>query len=797
MAQPITRSKKNEGPHLKTSLEALSQDLKKRFLSERVSVDTDYSGKEHIRKRTEYKTGPGPVKGKKADPEDLIYGDDDHEEGTGAKPRGKKHKKMKKEAGDEHGTPAYSSDVDDEEEDAEAEERPTDDMFVQEVPVNPDDIEAVEYVAKTDPTTHAAINLIINNMKAGGLAVTMDILGAKTQLSPEHQRVFDIEWSGQFLKELVWHLLTLGFAVVNLVPSNVKDGEVVPMVIPTTCYALTFVDHFAKRREYRVYPLIQNGNNTGGTSYKGRDRLLKNAQKDPDRNVSVYYLYPPLANGDLSSPVAAIYNKLLQQEWSWENFAAADYWASRPYLGIQSTATDSVREPNETANIGENRLGLYIDEQRARVEQTDRLDVQAQIAAAYGLQQRVVARRREDGLTGRYGVNPHANVAPYEHVFMPGINHQIVTPPTPSVNSQLAEITRMTSSFVCAVLGVPAQFLASEQVMHAANAELNLRLFDKTIKDYQNQVEPILQDLFEKAYRESHEEFREQAYEEIKANKKRAEEGAEVQKALDGKSAAPLGAADLYSNNKKKPVSEKGDSKDKGKEDESEEEDDGIHGGKVEGVDKFIRSTGEPSQSGLRRHGVGTSDRIKVSKMLGRDMTLADNGRPKRPKFGFSKPPISLDDKHIQELIKSNIQFRIAFKRAPLTDIASLEHAYNIANIIDFETYANNLAEIIGLDPNSVLTEEEAAQQNEKKMKMQFDTQMKYALPEEQGAGGAKKPAAASGGGKPGMSSSASKAAASQTVTNAAMGGGGGAKGAKASPAAVSSDLTRQGKKSK
>lgn len=791
----IQKYRKNEGPRRTTTKRQLDSTKRKQLVKERVFVDVGYDGKEKVDVKTEYST----------DKREEESSDDEESSGHD-------HASGGEQEDDAQSTSSslYSSDDEEPGDDLHADQ---DDLFMNEVNVNTEEMMTIEYLCKTNPLAQSAMSFLVNNLKAGGLEVTMDVLGVRNQLSEEHQKVFDIEWAGQFLEELIWSFMTLGFAVVNLVPSNVKKGEMVPMVIPQSCYMLTFVERFGQRREYRVYPMDQ------GTNY---DEYLRRKQKkgktelDPDRNVSVYVMYPPLSNGDLTSPFSALYERLVQLEWSWENFAAADYSASHPIPAVQTTAKDNKPEPNETANIGENQLGLYLHEQKAKLDDQDRDEIQASVEASYKLQKTIMARRMATGLTGRYGVNPNALSSPYENVFIPGVGREVKDTPRPTHNPLLETVNHLVAAIVASVLGIPSQFLAAEQVMHAANAELNLRLFDKTAKAYQQKIQPILQDLFEKSYRDAHREFRNAAYKEIKENRKRARDGKEVQKAMDreedkaeptkkkiGTEKPPSDAKDLLSTKrpagdtselgkeavKGKPAKKSrldADGKEKGEQEkkEDDEEDGSAKGAKEhdvgESVQRFIKSTGEPAQAGLDRKSLEQGDRIAVSKVVGRDATLNEHGRPKRSKFGFSKPPVSIDDKRMKELIKKNISFKIAFKRTPLTDVASLEHAYNVANIIDYDEYAQGLANVIGLDEHRILTEEESAQQGEKKMKLQSDNMMKYAPPEEQGAGGAKKPGAPSGGGGAPSASGAKKPAA-----------------ASASPTAVSSNLKKQGEKAK
>lgn len=515
--------------------------------------------------------------------------------------------------------------------------------------------------------------------------------------------------------------MVFGFAVVNLVPSNVKKGEYVPIVVQHTTYMLTFVDRFDRAREYRVYPLAQGA---GYNFYQETRGKGASARFNPDQNVGVYVLYPPhSSNGALTSPLATVYEKLLLLGFSWENYARADYWNANPMWGIQSIQQRGTPEPNETANIAEKHMALYVDSELVRMEEQERKNVVATVQVAEQLHVQASEDVAAASSFGRYGHNPTARVPPYRYNFSPGVNRQIIEPPRPSYNSMMSEMIQHITAAVAGVLGIPPQFLASSQIQHAANAELNLRIFDKTVRDRQHDVEPILQDLFEKAYKYAHKNYRKQVFDEIRQSE----------------------------------------------EDEDRHESMAKSQQKGQSIEQYIRSTGEPSQSGLTVQGeASTSDQIKVSKIMGRDFTTGPDGRPKRPKFGFARPPANLTDEKLKELVASNVQFRIAFRRTPLTDLESLDYAYQ-NNIIDYDEYAEDVGAVIGVDKNHVLTEEEHFAQQEKKTKIESELVEKYGIEEEEGEGGA------SGG-----------AAKKKPATKPK---------AKASPSAVGKDLKKSGAK--
>jgi len=67
------------------------------------------------------------------------------------------------------------------------EELPNDFPYAQEVPIDVEQMYVVEYVAKTNPIAIASVSQIVNNLRAGGLTVTLDLMGAKVKLNELHQ----------------------------------------------------------------------------------------------------------------------------------------------------------------------------------------------------------------------------------------------------------------------------------------------------------------------------------------------------------------------------------------------------------------------------------------------------------------------------------------------------------------------------------------------------------------------------------------------------------------------------------
>ena len=572
-----------------------------------------------------------------------------------------------------------------------------------EINVDMEQMYAVEFVSTTNSIAIACVEQLVNNIRAGGLTVTLDLMGAKVKLNELHQvrigftflvlkyeqKLFDCEWNGMFLKDLVWHLLMFGFAVVTLVESNLKEGEMVPKVENISNYLISFTEAFGKRREYRVYPV------DSGSAYrmfmKDQGESSKRG-KSPYPHASVYALFAPHSSGKLSSPLASVFHDLITGSFMKENMQVADYDMSHPPRVSRPCRRRRNPMCSTTTDLGDNLVGVYHEEMKKKIERTDRNDVQASIRAAYDHQMSSVGMPGAGGYAGQYGANPAMFAPPYTRVFMPGVNHQIAELPRAAHNPLYVDIMQTIAQSVSGVLGIPPQFTGSKFVQHAANAELEMRMFDKTIGFLMRLFEPIFQDLYDACYRMSHANFRNQIYREIVQSKRDEERRAQT--------------SSQFGN--------------------------------------YIRSTGEPSQSTLpppKERGKG--DEIRLSKILGRNVT---SDQPKR-KFGFSPPTKELSDEQVKQMVANDVRFVISFGRTPLTDTATIHDAYDVANIIAYDSFSRFLAQIGGIPQNRVLTEEEHYAQIEKKAKIEADLMDKYTpksepVPAAPGGGGASKPAA-------------------------------------------------------
>jgi hypothetical protein len=557
-----------------------------------------------------------------------------------------------------------------------------DEFLVPEIPVDMYRVAEVEFLCKNNDTIVAAVDFLLNYLRAGGLTVVLELFGQKAKLNPELQEVFDVEWSQVFLEELVWDMLLMGVSVVNLVPSNIKKGEFVPMCIPRSCYSLTFLEYFDKRREYRVYPM-RPGLAAGLYKKDGAalgDLLPKTYNRD--EFVSVYVFKPPLSDGSITSVLNTLITKLQTSFWSWMNFGATDFRAAHPGMPVENVVSDAKQpDVNEELECGENTIGLFSEKVVAKADAfaRHRLDTHTKAALALFKAQSDKHDQEIKQLCGNQGyqTNPHSKQPPWGTPFPLPSNMRAGTAPPVVYNPHMSELDQMLATAIARALNIPAQFFVSDIAMHAANATLAGQAFNNTIQGYHKLLIPVLGDLYKKSYGQSHEKFK---------------------KAI----------AEVITN----PPAEY-DAKQ------------GAHHG-----DRYIKASGRPDHGPLAESSKSeASQRVEVSKLLGSNVN-------KKPGLGASKPAQSISDEDLEKLISLGIRFKISFKNAPLTTIDDLQRAWQELNIIDYTQFAERAAGILGIDLSCILSEEQHNLQMEKNVKQSDEFANKYPSGIQQGASG-------------------------------------------------------------
>jgi len=558
------------------------------------------------------------------------------------------------------------------------------------------EMEAIKEVCVNDEIIRASMELLVDNVVGGGLSPTMIYWGSTIRLSEQMQRMFDVEWVHRFLRDLLWSRYMYGFVCTRLVQSNVLPTEAVPMVIDPTLYDLSQVKSFERATEYRIYPLKVDAL-TGGTSRMGtrpdkERRRVASAVYEGDESVSVY-VFPgsePTSDGRINSPLKTIIDKVRKLEHFFEDAAAASYWASRPPYPI-NTLPDRAGERDHNGLAGysppEAVMGLQAGPvQRVREKRKDdRTEIEAAVQAGLQLVEMNADDDEKRGLMGRYGPNPYAKAPPMRNYFAPGLSHQVGSGPTPEFNTMIPEMSRIVTNLVAGVLKIPAPIINPSHQIHAADAELIMRLFDIAVSAVQRTVEPIISDLFVKAYRGR-----------IKDNTMR------------------------YS----KAVAEKWADKGTGK--------DGGHPKEVtdgantldDSIRRHIKSTGAPTSAVVESKG-GVTSKAKPK------------ANPLVEALGTNE--ITFDN--VRKLMEEHVTFSITFKRTPMLTFDAVWQLWE-RDVIDWQELVNLAAEIFHLDAAHVLDAKQRDAQQEGKRKFASVMDEKYG-PEEEKPG-----AAGSGAGK-------------------------------------------------
>jgi hypothetical protein len=565
-----------------------------------------------------------------------------------------------------------------------------------EVFIDCNEMERIKEVCLNDEIIRGAMELLIDNVVGGGLSPTMMYWGSIIRLSEQMQRMFDIEWVHRFLRDLLWSRYMYGFVCTRLIQSNVLPTEGVPMVIDPTLYEISQVKSFDRGTEYRIYPL-KFDSLTGEVSRMGKKtekerRRVAPAIYEGDESVSVY-VFPGSepVDGRINSPLKTVIDKVKKLEHFFEDAAAASYWASRPPYPI-NTIPDKVGARDHDAMAGYNPPEAVLGLKAGPVQKTrekkkdDRTEIEIAIEAGLSIVEMNADDDEKRGVTGRYGLNPHARAPPFRNHFAPGLSHQVGSGPTPEFNTMIPEMTRIVTNLVAGVLKIPAPMINPSHQIHAADAELIMRLFDISVSAVQRMVEPIISDMFAKSYRGR-----------IKDNTMR------------------------YS----KEVAERW--ADKSKDKDHGHEKDVVDGEKSldDSMRKHIKSTGAPTAT------VG-DPREDAKARMKRQMT------PLKEKLGKKLGTKEITFDNIRKLMEEHITFNITFKRTPMLTFDAIWELYE-KNVIDWQELTNLAAEIFHIDPAHILDVKQRDAQQQEKCKFESEMVEKYGIEDD-------KPAAAGGG---------------------------------------------------
>lgn len=500
-----------------------------------------------------------------------------------------------------------------------------------EVEICEEEMNRIEKILRKNPIARMAIDLLIDYVIGGGITVTMDFFGEKIQLTPEMKELFSVEWSQRFLRSLLTSWLYYGFCATRLVQSNVIVGEAVPTVIERCTYKTTMIISFSGRREYRIHPIDwpvgkrpreeedDEYAGDGGTRAKKPPRGPSTpAPWEGDSSVTVY-VYPgsePNSDGTINSPLSTVLSLLIRNEHADRDNQAAGYWGARPIPVLNTGPAGAVSAPDvvSTAPSPDNKLAAHHralktdDTEWAKETARATVNNTARLVSLYA--QRDAA---EDAQEDDYPPNPFSTRPPFRVSHIPAPGQSVTGGPIPVFNPHAVELRRMMFAIIANVLKMPSQMIATDQAMHAANAEFNMQMFDMSISTMQSMIRPVLADLFKMAYKTDAARFRHdftQGVVERLADKDPADKGPEAELAGEV------------------PVNE--------------------------AVEKHFKSTGEPNQSGP---------------LLGPEGKPAKDFMPT-----FEK---KIDATKLHDYVDKNIRFAITFQRTPLTTYAVIKQAFD------------------------------------------------------------------------------------------------------------------------
>lgn len=576
-----------------------------------------------------------------------------------------------------------------------------------EQPINMLQVHRVTTYCKSNHVVVGVVQFLLNYVRAGGLTVVLEKFGIKIPLNADLQNVFDIEWTDLFLENLLWGLLTAGFVVCTLVPSNVKEGEMVPMVIDYTLYCITMVKVFGQRTTFKVYPMINGLNSVELFGREGFDRTGKT--QDEDRNVCVYLNgLEPNADGTIVSPLKTMLEKLFIVDLSWVNFATADYRTSHPPYIFEHVEKKAQGDPLEDAvdAPGEELVGVS----KRLTTQND--DFDAHRVSRNLDDSRAVWDRETRRYTGRpsaTAANPYAVECPWARPLTVPSEFKRVDPPPTQINTQIETMDRVMAINTARAVGLPSGPFESKHSANNGNAEIHQTALQRTTDMYQKRIKPILQDLYGKAYAEAHQRFLDREASKLKAKRDTLDE-----------------------EDQEHDVRERGHSPYQHQ-----------HRGPF-GMERVVHSSGQPGEGARAMHNKeheasDKSQAIGISKIIGYNIN-------KPPQFASSKlNQRRLSDEDIEELVRLGVRFEVSFMNSSLASAEDLRNAYDLDNLIPYTQYSERSARILGMDKSCINTEEQHIKQIMDRAKLQNKVaEASGERDEQQKSGGAAKPKAKS-----------------------------------------------------
>lgn len=334
--------------------------------------------------------------------------------------------------------------------------------------VNKFHIAATMHTAQTNPIVKAVLEKILSDTVDCRFSLRLRYGDDLVELPESERRLVETAWPS-FVRDVLWHLLVVGFVVVSA-----DKRRHVPRVVPLQYVRVMFHESAKDSRTYWVEEPV---------SSKRLDAL-------------VFTKYHPTSEGVLTSPAASILTHAQRYERVLANNDDADYHATHPVWAFQSekqgTARPDVIEHDDICDgeTYERYAGWHA--QVTSIEMDSFASMQA--VAARGYQETIAKAARTPGAAA---VPIGAQSAPYLNNFFVPMNQSIAAPPQPKANPHFAPELEMLEAKILQIFRIPPTVLeTSLSIRFASQPEIAHSQWGATVRSMQRELATLMADAY-------------------------------------------------------------------------------------------------------------------------------------------------------------------------------------------------------------------------------------------------------------------------------------------------------------
>jgi hypothetical protein len=334
--------------------------------------------------------------------------------------------------------------------------------------VNKNHIAVVTRTAQTSPIVRAVLEKVLSDTVDCRFSIRLKYGEKMVELPESEKRLVETAWPS-FVREVLWHILVVGFVVVAA-----DKRRHVPRVVPLQYCRVMFHENVKESRTYWAEEPV---------SSKRLDAL-------------VFAKYHPTSEGILTSPAASVLTHAQRYDRVLANNDDADYQATHPVWTFQSEKQGVARpdtiEHDEIfdGEVYEKYAGWHA--QVASIEMDTFTSLQT--TAARGYQEAVARAMRAPGAAA---VPVGAQSAPYLNSFFVPTNQSLVAPPRPTHNPHFGPELEMLETRILQSFRVPPTVLESTLgVRFASQPETGLAQWGATVRSTQRELAALIADCY-------------------------------------------------------------------------------------------------------------------------------------------------------------------------------------------------------------------------------------------------------------------------------------------------------------